>query len=143
DVASHDVLNGLALAVRDDLRSDGAGVVAVTLKQAHDNRLAASARPGDAPLAHVLVHVLRQAADESLVGLNCAAHLLLERTRLHRKADAVKHEPSGLLRDADCAMHFVRTDAVLAVRDHRYCREPFAQTERRVLENRSHFNSEL
>src|SRR5205085_7440347 len=85
--------------------------------KAHDNRLAAAARPRNPSLAHVLVHVLRQAADESLVGLDRAAHLLLERAGLHGDADSVHHKPSGLLRDADGAVNLIGTDAVLAVRE--------------------------
>lgn len=139
DITSHFGVQGQLRSVVDNLRSH----LAVALQESHDGNLARAARTRNLSAVLAPVHVAGEAADVSLIRFDLAAHFLLERTRLHRNADAVNHEPSGLLRDADSAVDFVRTDAVLAVRHHPNCHEPLVQTEGRVLEDGSDLDAEL
>src|SRR5437016_1643155 len=83
DVAPHFGVQGQLRGVSDDLRSD----LAVTFQESHDGNLARAARSRNPSLAHVSVHEARETANVSLIGFDLAAHLLLERTRLHRHAD--------------------------------------------------------
>ncbi len=53
-----------------------------------------------------LVHVARLAADERFVDFDFAAQLAAG-LALHRQANAVKHEPRGLLGDPSGAVNFV------------------------------------
>jgi hypothetical protein len=99
--------------------------------------------PRNLPAMLAPVHVAGEAADVCFVGFHLTAHLLLKRTRLHRNANPVKHEPSGLLRDADCAMDFVTAHTVFAVSDHPNRSQPLVKAKRRVFKNRSRFNREL
>src|SRR5215210_2219691 len=89
-------LRGIAIHLCSDL--------AVTFEQAHNGDLAGAARAGNLPAVLAPVHVAGEAADVSLIGFHLAAHLLLERAGLHRNADAVNHEPSGLLSDVNRAV---------------------------------------
>jgi hypothetical protein len=112
------------------------------IQQAHHNRFAASARARDFCLL-VFVHVAREPADERLVRFNLAFHLGPERTVLHRFADAVEHEPSGLLRHIQIARDFIAADPVLAIRQQPDSGKPLIQSERRVLEDGSNLDAEL
>src|SRR6202011_5373765 len=58
------------------------------------------------------------------------------------KANPVIKKPSRLLPDADGAVDFVRTDAVLAVHNLPHSREPFVKTERRILHDGSGLQGE-
>ncbi|MBV9395761.1 MAG: hypothetical protein JOZ84_15275, partial [Methylobacteriaceae bacterium] len=60
----------------------------------------------DLPPADVPMHVLGEPANERFVCLNLAAHLQ-ECASLHCKPDSVIHKPSGLLGDAERAVHLV------------------------------------
>src|SRR3569623_1828993 len=80
-----------------------------------------------------LIHVVdRKAAsaasvaDESLVGFNETAARAEHAgcVRLHRFADAVRHEPSGFQGDAEGTVKLVRADALLAARDQVHCLKP-------------------
>lgn len=62
---------------------------------------------------------------------------------VHRVPDALEHEPSGLLSDAETAPDFIAADAVLAVGQHPHRREPFVESNGRVFKDRTHFNREL
>ena len=62
---------------------------------------------------------------------------------LHHLADAVQHEPSRLLGNADCAGHLVAGDAVLAVGHHPEGDHPFVESDGAVLEDRTYLEGEL
>jgi hypothetical protein len=67
------------------------------------------------------VHVLSASADVGFVNLHLILRGtadLLEGLGLHGLTDAVEHVPCRLLSDADGAGHFVRANAILAVRQH-------------------------
>jgi hypothetical protein len=89
----------------------------------------------------VLVHVARLAADEGLIDFHLAAQLAA--VTLHREADAMEHEPCGLLSDANRPVKLPRANPILIVYDQPDRRKPFVQSERRVLEYCSGLQAEL
>lgn len=91
------------------------------------------------------VHLPRFAANESFVNFDflALATQFDEGTVLHRKANAVKHEPCRLLSDAKSASHFVGADAVLAVGDHPHRNKPLVQRQRRILKDCPDLSGEL
>jgi hypothetical protein len=91
------------------------------------------------------VHVSRCAADESFVYFNFAPipAEFQNRAVLHCKPDAVKHEPCGLLSDAESASNFIGTDAVLTVGNQPEGDKPLVERERRILKDGSYFAGEL
>src|SRR6266542_5022649 len=105
--SSDDAVTGLAVALKQSLYGDFPHV---------------SVRRGlHRALFPFFVHESRFAADERLVYFNLAPNLAACLLVLHRKANALQHEPRGLLCDADAAVNFPRADAVLAVGDHPHC----------------------
>ena len=68
---------------------------------------------------------------------------LLEASTSQGHADAMQHEPRGLLRHADCAVNFVGTNAVFAVGNHPHSGEPLVQADRDILEDRADLDGEL
>ena len=94
-------------------------------------------------LATALVHVLRFAADESLIYFDSAAtfaaisNLGLDNESAIREclAKPMQHEPSRLLGYTQVAAKFIRTDTVLAVRQKPQSGEPLLQRNRGILED--------
>jgi hypothetical protein len=126
---------GAAAGVLDYLGLDCAGTVrTMAFKQAHNGGLANGPTALDYCLPLGLVHEPGLASDVSLVRLNLAGHPA-EIAVLHCQADAVEHEPGGLLSDADGPMYFVGTDAVLGVGNHPDGGQPFVQSDGAILEN--------
>src|SRR6202030_2239515 len=76
-----------------------------------------------------LVHIAGLRADEGFINFDFASELV-KTLVLHCKPDAMKHEPSGLLRDAKTAMDFVRTDSVFAGDDEPSGSQPLLQLDR-------------
>src|ERR1044072_3590636 len=120
NVTSHFTLKSFRRPVEDNLCPDLAAV-AVTLKNAEHDRLAASPRPCNLRLARVLVHVAGESADERLIRFDRAAHLL-KRAVLHGEAAAVPKKPSRLMRDAERAVNIVRSDDVICVSNNTHGR---------------------
>lgn len=119
--------------------------LALALQDAEHGGLVLSARTSDAAATNVAVHVPRSAADEGFVHFNAlpVAADFQERTGLHRKANAVEHEPSRLLGDAKSPRHFVRANPVLAVGDHPDRYQPLVQRKRRILKDSPDLDAEL
>src|SRR6266478_3054065 len=114
---------------------DGGANFSAAFQHTHDGHFVFGASLSDSALALVGVHESGRAADESFVHFYFAtgtAHAN-ERAVLHRKPDAVKHEPCGLLSDTESASHFIGTDSVLAVRNHPDSDEPFVQRKCGIL----------
>jgi len=65
------------------------------------------------------------------------------RSDARREADAVIDEPCGFLSDADSAVNFVGTDAVLAVHNLPHRHQPIVQADRRLFENSASLQREL
>src|SRR5271166_3188506 len=97
----------------------------------------------------VTVHILLTSTNESLIYFDfvpvtaALRHAPVAVIFLHAKTDAMQHEPSGLLRDAQSAVNLPRANAVLAVRNHPHHRQPLLKTERRFLKNGSSLDAEL
>jgi hypothetical protein len=132
-----------AFHVRDVRRLDAAGsIFGAALDDAENRFLAGTASSLDLPLADMPMHVLGEAANESFIGFDLAAHFE-KRSSLHREPDAVIHEPGSLLSDAKGAVHLVAADPVFAIGDHPNRGEPFTEIDWAVLEDRSHLGRKL
>ncbi len=143
DVLGNLGVDGRLVGVGNDHRAHLAGrLPGATLKQAHDDAFAPATPANLAARLHVLVHVLGRPADERLVALNGPVQLL-ERAGLNGGADAMEHEPRGLLRDAEGAAKLVAADAVLGVQQQPDGGEPLAQLDGAVLEDAAHLDGEL
>jgi hypothetical protein len=88
------------------------------------------------------MHVPSLATDKSFIGFNFSRELR-KRVIVHSFADAVKHEPCGLLSYTEGASYFAGTNAVLAIAEHPESAHPLIQTKRGILKNSSHFEREL
>jgi len=108
----------------------------------HDS-LVGSASPGDALFPLAQVHVARLAADESLINFDLSAQLGTEEIILHRKADAVEHEPCRLLGYFHVTRNLITGHAILAVSDHPSCGEPFVERDRGIFHHGSDLDGEL
>lgn len=138
DVLFHYHVQRVSFAVRRNFRS----YVAAPLKDSDHNCLATKAAPVDSfPL--VFVHETGLTADKSFICFDVPGEFSLEAARLHCFANAVQHEPCGLLGDSEITGNLVGTDTVLAIGNHPRCRKPFVQAQRRVLKDRSRFRGEL
>ena len=106
-------------------------VLAVAVEQRHDRHLAHVAETAlDAePLALGDVHVPALATNVGLVNFHIAAQLAAT-DGLHGETDTLQHEPRRLLGDANGAVNFPRTDAVLAVGDKPHNGEPLLKRNR-------------
>ena len=72
----------------------------------------------DSPMVNVGVHVASLSADESFVNFDfaSASAKFQKRLSLHRETDSVKHEPCGLLSDAERTVDFVGANTIFAIR---------------------------
>jgi len=134
-------LKSVLLPVGND---DGANLSA-TLKDAHDSNLVFSSVSCNSALTDAQVHVASLAADEGLIRLDLAtiAANLHQGTALHGETDAMKHEPSSFLSDAEGTGKLTRANCVLSRNDNPDRRKPLLKAECRVLEDGSHLRSEL
>jgi hypothetical protein len=89
------------------------------------------------------MHVPGFSANECLIHFNFAAELSASTFILHRKAYALKHEPSGLLADSGSTANLVTTYSVLTVPEHPHSQKPLIQRNRGVLEDCSYLDAEL
>jgi hypothetical protein len=125
---------------------DGGANLATTLKNADYSNFVFGSSASDTALALGDVHVTGLAADEGFVYFNSAtigAPEFHHGTVLHGLADAVKHEPCGLLSNAKSTGQFARANAILGTTNYPDGGEPLIQSERRVLKDGSHLGSEL
>src|ERR1700733_5762614 len=90
-----------------------------------------------------LVHVARFSADESLVHFHFAPELGAKEIILHRKPDAVKHEPRRLLSNLYIAGDLIAADPVFAVSDKPSCSQPLIQGNRGIFHYSSDLDGEL
>ena len=94
-------LKGLLSAAISNKGTD----LAATLEDPYNHCLVFAASPGDLLFPNVLVHVPCLLTYEGLVNLNPSSGFF-KGAFLHRKADALKHEPCCLLGDANATMEF-------------------------------------
>ena len=146
DVLEHDILQGLALDVRNHC---GTNLSKVPGKDALYYRFAAveSALLIQAQLAR-LVHVLCESANEGLIRFQFrirSDHLPIypERAIVKRRAQTLKHEPRRLLSNSKSAVNLHTRDTVLAIDKHPESDHPLIESERRILKDRVDLEREL
>jgi hypothetical protein len=88
------------------------------------------------------MHVAGLAIDETRIYFDFSAQLV-KRAALHSEANAVQHEPCGLLCHFQILCDLARTDTVLAIDNQPCGREPFIKGYWRVLENGPSLEREL
>lgn len=134
-------LDSSLLPVRDN---DGLHFAA-TLKDAHHCDLILGPGCGDAASLDAQVHIASLATDEGLIGFDLAtiAANLHHASGLQGEADAVKHEPRGLLSDAQSAGHLTRANTILRASNDPDGGKPFLQTQGRILKDGSNLRGEL
>lgn len=135
DCRGRNVLNDLSAHLADRIAS-------VAFQHSHDDSLACGATALDALRSFVLVHVAGLPADIGFIGFDLAGELP-KRAGLHCKADAMEHEPSGLLSDAKLAGDLIRANPVLIVGNHPHCCEPFIKADGAIFHDGSDFDGEL
>jgi hypothetical protein len=133
----------------ESLKRRGAGIgdvaqanlLGVAIQQTHQDCFTGPARRRDFA-SFVLVHEAGETADKRPVNLKLSTTQLIIFI-MHRKPDAMKHEPRGFLSNANGAVNLPRANPILAIRDKPHSGEPLIQSERRILEDGSGFNREL
>ena len=88
------------------------------------------------------MHVADFATDKCFVGIDFARKLD-SRVVMQGGADAMKHKPRRLLGDAEAPGQLAGVNAVLAVADNPVSAHPLVESDRGILEDRSHFEAEL
>ena len=143
DLLADDRGESLAAAVRDYHCMDAALLAfPVAFQEANDGGLVLAARAGNLLCPLVLVHEPSRAADEGFVHF----HLAGERADgivSHCQADALEHEPSGLLSNIKGASNFIGANAVLGIGDKPDGGKPFVQPNRTVLKDSPNLDREL
>src|SRR6266542_556240 len=90
----------------------------------------------------ILVHVASLSADVGFVCFNVARELAND-SFLHRKTDALQHEPRRLLSNTQTTVKLIRANSILAVSGQPHCRKPFVETDRRIFKDRSDLHRKL
>src|SRR6185437_50679 len=94
-----------------------------------------------------LVHVPRFAADEGFIHFNFTsrprAKFAARETVLQSRAQTLKHEPCGLLSDAESPRHLRAAHDVLAIDQHPASRHPLVESKSRIFKDRSNLKCEL
>src|SRR6266852_2171588 len=119
--------------------------LSATLQDSHNGCFAFHATVDNLLSALVSVHEAGSATDEGLVhfylfAISSESNEILV---VQGKANAVHHEPSGLLSDAQGTGHFVGTDSVLRVNNHPNGNHPLVHAERGILKDSPDLNREL
>jgi hypothetical protein len=124
------------------IRNSESENLTATLNHAESDSFVLAACAGNNLLAARAMHIPRLAADEGFVNFDFASKFG-SRLVLHGFANPMQHEPCGLLRQSEVSRDLVAADSVFAIRHKPHGREPFAQRDRRFIENRADFNREL
>jgi len=144
--AGFDVLaNGHVQASPTSIIQDSDAHLSAALQHRMNRNLpnwSASLTLHDALLA-VLVHIANLAADEGFVDFDFTIQLAAATVILHCEPDALKHEPSGLLANADSAVNLIGRNSILAVGELPHGEQPLVQADRRVLKDRADLDGEL
>ena len=90
------------------------------------------------------MHEAGKSTDHGFVGFDWAVTAeFLEAPALHGFADAVQHEPCGLLSHVQIAGDFVATHSVLAIDYQPHGDQPLVEAEWAILEDRTDLDREL
>lgn len=93
--------------------------------------------------AHACDHRMPLAtAYEGFVGFDLSGKLWSV-VALHRKADAMQHEPRGFLRDAERTAKLMRRGSVLGVGEKPHRRKPLGKRDSRFFEDRADLHGKL
>jgi len=117
-------------------------VRAMSLQQAHDGSLADATPTLNSCITLGLVHEPSLAAYESLINFDFALQVE-EVVRLHCQSDAVEHEPSGFLSNANGSVYLVGANAVLGIGNHPDGSQPLVQSNGTILEDSPYLDREL
>jgi len=117
--------------------------LSAALQNAHDSSLVLGTSSGNPALTFGDVHISRFAADEGLVYFDFPAEFGAKEIVLHRKPNALEHEPCRFLGNLHISRNLVAANAVLAVSQHPRCREPLVQRNRGIFVDRPDFDGEL
>jgi hypothetical protein len=141
DVGANVGLQKMFFAIADDTDAN----LATAFKNALNGSFVFGASMSNPELALIGVHVSGKATDESFIHLYFfpASAKLDELLLMQGKANAVHHEPSGLLSDSQSAGYFIGTDSILAINDHPYRDHPLVHTYRGILKDGSYLDREL
>jgi hypothetical protein len=138
DIFAHNALQRRAAGIGNVAQAD---FLRLAIQEAHHDCFAGPARRRDLA-SLILMHEASGTADKRLVYLEIACDLS-ERAILHRFANAVEHEPCAFLRNTQIAGDLAGANAILAVGDQPDRREPFVETDRRVLKDGADLGAEL
>src|ERR1700688_888419 len=138
DMGANVGLQKMFFAIADDSDAN----LTTAFKNALNGSLVFGASMSNPELAFVGMHVSGEATDESFIHLYFfpASAKLDELLLMQGKANAVHHEPSRLLRNAQSASNFVGTNAVLGIHDEPYRDHPLIHTNRGILKNSSYLD---
>lgn len=141
DVSANIGLQKMFLAIADD---SGANLT-TTFKNALNGCLVFGASMSNPELALIGVHVSGKATYESFVYFDflAIAAELYELLFMQGEANAVHHEPCGLLSDSQSAGYFVRTDSILGIHDEPNGNHPLVHAERGVFKDGPYLDGEL
>ena len=112
--------------------NDRGNDLAASLQRTVDGNFVCSTSAVNLALAVRDVHVLGEATDVCLVGLD-SARQLLKGSACHSEANPVNHEPRRLLCHAKGTAQLTRRDAILRIGDEPNRREPLVKAQARVL----------
>src|ERR1017187_9595421 len=115
---------------------------AAPFQNAHDGGLVFAASAGNLPPACRLVHVPRLAADVRFIGFDLAGQFV-DGPHAESVPDAMVHEPSSFLGDADSAVNLPRGYAVFAVHHLPHGHQPLCRRKGGILENGPGLRGEL
>jgi hypothetical protein len=110
----HFGLKSFFLAILDYAGSDLARSVFAAFQNSHDGGFISPASARYAAAALCYMHVPSLAANEGLIRFDVTGEFI-RRCHAEGNADAMIHEPCGLLSYADCSVDLVGTDSVFAV----------------------------
>src|ERR1700730_6814830 len=141
DVGANVGLQKMFFAIADD---SGANLT-TAFKNALNGSLVFGASMSNPELALIGVHVSGKATDESFIHLYFfpASAKLDELLLMQGKANAVHHEPCGLLSDSQGAGYFIRTDSILGIHDEPNGNHPLVHAESGILKDSAHLDGNL
>lgn len=118
---------------------------APTFENAEHGGFVFCASLGNPATAFIGVHEAGRATNEGFVYFNLAslAADFADAVILQREAETLQDEPSGLLRDAEIAAHFIRANPVLAVYEHPQRDKPLVEGNSAILKDGAHLDGEL
>jgi len=141
DVSANIGLQKMFLAIANN---SGANLT-TAFKDALNSSLVFGSSMSNPKLALIGVHISGKATDESFIHLYFfpASAKLDELLLMQGEANAVHHEPCGLLSDSQGAGYFIRTDSILGIHDEPNGNHPLVHAESGILKDSAHLDGKL